>query len=332
MQRHFQLANSSMNPINFTVAIRTFNGADRLPLILDQLRSQINVSQIQWEVVIVDNNSRDRTAEIIRHYQDHWLDSCELRYIFEPQQGAAIARKRAILESRGDLIGFLDDDNIPASDWVAAAYTFGQTHPNAGAFGSRIVPEYEVEPPPHFERIAHYMPTMQRHQSFQYDSYKKGLPVGAGLVIRRQVWLDHAMQAQIIQGPVGQGFALKGEETEALSHLQQTTWEIWYNAEMSIVHRIPKHRLEADYLLNFLKVIGLSQHRFRMLRFQPWQRPLVFPLLLLNDLRKIGLHLLEHRTAVFTDVVAACELQFFIGRLLSPFYIWRMLLAKRMYG
>ncbi|MBW4418383.1 MAG: hormogonium polysaccharide biosynthesis glycosyltransferase HpsE [Myxacorys californica WJT36-NPBG1] len=318
----------SSDQLDITIVIRSYNAASKLPAILEQLRLQTDTKELHWEIVVVDNNSTDNTAEVVKHYQSEWNQSCELRYIFEPQQGAAIARRRAIEAAKGALIGFLDDDNIPTLTWVAAAYTFGQQHPNAGAYGSQILPKYEVEPPQNFHRIAHYLPTMERKDSFRYDSYKRGLPVGAGLVIRRQVWLDHVSSKQIVQGPVKNGFALKGEETEALSHIKLAGWEIWYNPSMTIVHQIPEWRLERSYLLNFFRTIGLSQHRFRMLRFRPWQRPLMFPFLLFNDLRKISLYFLKNRRVLSVDLVAACEMEFFVGRLFSPFYIWKTLLVN----
>jgi glycosyltransferase involved in cell wall biosynthesis len=314
----------------FTAAIRTYNGADRLPLLLDRLRGQIAVEGLDWEVVIVDNNSTDDTAQVLQAYQNTWPAALPLRCFFEPQQGAAIARKRAIQEARGSLIGFLDDDNVPADNWVAAAVAFGQAHPQAGAYGSRILPVYATPPPPNFDRIAHYLPTMVRKTSFRYDAYTQGLPVGAGLVIRKQSWLDNVPSELVIQGPIGKGFGLKGEETEGLSHLKASGWELWYNADMVIQHYIPQWRLEDAYLLNFYRTIGRSQHRFRMLRHQPWQRPLVFPLLLSNDCRKILLHYLSHRQTTGLDIVAACELQFLWGRLLSPFHVWHYLRAKRL--
>lgn len=319
----------SVNPsVDVTVAIRIYNGAARLPFLLEQLRLQTQTETIHWEVVIVDNNSTDKTPEIVRQYQQNWLPQCPFYYVLERQQGAAIARRRAIREANGSIIAFLDDDNIPALDWVANVYAFAQAHPDAGAYGSRILPEYEVEPPKNFQRISHYLPTMERKVAFRYDSYRKGLPVGAGLVIRKQVWLDHVVD-QIVQGPVGAGFSLKGEETEALSYIKQSSWEIWYNPEMTIVHKIPKWRLEKDYLINFFRVIGLSQHRFRMLRFQPWQRPFIFPLLMMNDIYKIALHFIKYRVVLTTDIVAACEMEFLLGRLFSPFYIWRSLYSQR---
>ena len=42
--------------LNFSVAIRTYNGEKRLPLLLEKLRSQIKTENISWEIVIVDNS------------------------------------------------------------------------------------------------------------------------------------------------------------------------------------------------------------------------------------------------------------------------------------
>ncbi|HBE17134.1 MAG TPA: hypothetical protein DEG17_08115 [Cyanobacteria bacterium UBA11149] len=51
--------------VDFTVAIRTYNGEKRLPEVLDKLKTQIAVDDISWEIVIIDNNSIDGKAKII---------------------------------------------------------------------------------------------------------------------------------------------------------------------------------------------------------------------------------------------------------------------------
>ena len=51
--------------LNFSVAIRTYNGEKYLPLLLEKLRSQVNTENISWEIVIVDNNSTDNTLSLI---------------------------------------------------------------------------------------------------------------------------------------------------------------------------------------------------------------------------------------------------------------------------
>ena len=115
--------------LNFSVAIRTYNGEKYLPLLLEKLRSQVNTENISWEIVIVDNNSTDNTTRIIQEYQLDWPESYPIHYFFEPQQGACYARQRAMKEAKGSLVGFLNDDNLPSPDWVASAYVFGQSHP-----------------------------------------------------------------------------------------------------------------------------------------------------------------------------------------------------------
>jgi len=108
-------------PTQFTVAIRTFNGAERLPTVLKKLQEQQGTEKIEWEVLIIDNNSQDATAKIIADHQRKWSLPVPFRYVFEPRQGAAFARDRCIAEANSELIGFLDDDNWPGPDWVARA-------------------------------------------------------------------------------------------------------------------------------------------------------------------------------------------------------------------
>ena len=98
----------------FTVAVPTYNGAQRLPQVLDALRCQ--VGDLTWEAVVVDNNSQDDTAAVVRQAQQNWPSNSSLRYCFESTQGLAFARSRAIAVATAPLVGFLDDDVVPARD------------------------------------------------------------------------------------------------------------------------------------------------------------------------------------------------------------------------
>ena len=314
--------------IDFTVAIPTYNGAKRLPALLEKLRSQTTIGLLCWEVIVVDNNSSDRTAEVVRQYQQQWLSTVNLRYCFEPEQGLAFARQRAITEAKGEFVGFLDDDNRPTPEWVVAAYEFSKTHPQVGAYGSRIVGEFEVSPPNHFERIAPLLALTDRGaEARYYEPHKKLLPPGAGLVVRRQAWLQHVPSRLVLIGRV-RGQMLASEEFEALLYLQNAGWQIWYNPEMVIYHCIPSQRLEKDYLMGLCRGIGLSRYRTRMLSFPAWQQPLALVAYILNDIRKIIRHLLRYNIAIKTDLVAACELELYWSCLRSPFFFWRSSLRQ----
>jgi GT2 family glycosyltransferase len=50
--------------MDFTVAICTFNGAKRLPNVLDRLQEQVSTDFL-WEIILIDNASTDDTATII---------------------------------------------------------------------------------------------------------------------------------------------------------------------------------------------------------------------------------------------------------------------------
>jgi glycosyltransferase involved in cell wall biosynthesis len=309
--------------LDFTIAIPTYNGESRLPELLDRLRNQINTDSFTWEIIVIDNNSKDNTAKVVQNYQVSWQHPYQLKYYCETQQGAAFARKRAVAEAKGKLIGFLDDDNYPQPNWVAQAYNFAEKYPQAGAVASQIHPSWEVEPPANFKRIEPFLAITERgNLPLLYEPSKKMLPPSAGLVIRKQAWLESMPEKPILTGRVS-GNTLTGEDTEMLSYIQKAGWEIWYNPEMEIHHQIPNWRVQKEYLIPFFRGIGLSRYVTRMVNIKPWARPFACFAYIINDLRKILLHLIKYRGQVKTELVAACEMQLFVSSLMSPFYLWK---------
>lgn len=307
---------------DFTVAIPTYNGEHRLPDVLERLRSQqIHRALFLWEVIVIDNNSQDGTAAIVEAFQANF--PCPLRYCLEQQQGAAHARKAAIQAAQSELVGFLDDDNLPDADWIMAAYEFAQTHPTAGAVASRIRGEFEVEPPSNLAPLLPFLAITERGtKALRYNNWKKMLPPAAGLVVRKSVWLAHVPQYTILSGRIN-GCMLTGEDTEVLAYIRQSNWDIWYNPAMKIAHKIPAWRLERAYLIPFIRGIGLSRSVTRMVGVQRWKRSFLLLGYMMNDLRKVIFHVLKYRDRVNTDLVAACELELFVNSLISPVYLWR---------
>jgi glycosyltransferase involved in cell wall biosynthesis len=316
--------------MDLTVAIPTYNGAARLPLILERLRSQNNSESIAWEIIIVDNNSTDDTAAVVQQYQANWPDSYPLKYYFEAEQGAAFARQRAIQEAQGDLVGFLDDDNLPTPQWLSAAYEFAQTHPQAGAYGGQIHGEYEVEPPANFEQIQAFLAIRQRGpEPNLYEPERISLPPAASLVVRRQAWLQHVPARPTLSGKV-RGCMVQGDDYEPLLHLYKAGWEIWYNPAMQTYHQIPHWRLEKPYLTKLARGCGLATCQLRLINTADDQKLWIMTRTFLGNSRRVVLHLLKYRQQVKTDLIAACELEFFLGSLMSPFYYLRRQVIERL--
>ncbi|MEL6137383.1 MAG: hormogonium polysaccharide biosynthesis glycosyltransferase HpsE [Cyanobacteria bacterium J06628_6] len=307
--------------MNISIIICTYNGASRLPAVLDRLALQIVSSEISWEIVIVDNNSCDRTPSIIHSYRQRPLFSERLRYRHEPRQGIAYARRCGVNAATGELLAFLDDDNLPQANWLQAVYDFGQQHPYAGAYGGQIIGLYEVEPPQNFTRIACFLAIIDRGaRPFRYDRLKRWLfPAGAGIVIRRAAWRSVPSQPALT-GVAGSNLNAKGEDIEMLSHIRKQGWQIWHSPTLQIEHVIGRDRVSAPYLLKLFRGVGLSRYRTRSLQFRRWQLPGVVLAYGVKDLAKLCFYYMSHRRTLRSDLVAQCEITLLYNSLISPLF------------
>jgi glycosyltransferase involved in cell wall biosynthesis len=275
--------------MDITVAICTYNGAERVPEVLDHLRAQDHLEDVRWEVIVVDNNSTDGTGDVVRRYREKtWSRSAPLKVVTETQQGVAFARQRAVDEANGEWVAFLDDDNLPTSDWVAEAVSFAQEHPNAGAFGGQLIGKFEEEPPPSFGLVKGFFALNEREETFRYSRNGRGqFAPGAGLVINREAWQRDVSGEVSTTGASGESRGDPGEDVEAQWFLHEAGWEVWHNADMKAKHKIPADRLREEYLDAFFEGQGRGRHHLRMVRFEPWQRPFMAAAFWLEDLRKL---------------------------------------------
>lgn len=302
--------------VDFTVAICTYNGEKRILDVLEKLRSQVGTDEISWEILIIDNNSTDNTAQVIQEQISNWNEPYPLKYCFEAEQGLAFARRCAIRDAKSDLIGFLDDDNLPHPNWVLEAYTFGQTHPDAGAYGGQIHGQFEVEPPPGFERIARFFAIIEGNKTYCYNekyptTKKRMFPPGAGIVIRKQAWLKSIPEKPLLPQT--------NEDLEMLNYIWQKGWTLWFNSQMELDHLIPKSRFEKEYLIKFFRQNGLCRYYFRMLNYQPWQRPVMSILYMINDVIKAVKFYAKNQQQLKTDVVTMGEMELLLSLSTSPF-------------
>lgn len=306
---------------SITVAIPTYNGAQRLPKVLEALSHQRHTEGIAWDIVVVDNNSSDTTRQVVEAHQKEWQNPDLLSYCFEPKQGLAFARERAINIAKGSYVAFLDDDNIPATDWIKAIHMFSQKHPNAGAFSGQIHGEYEVNPPEGFHKIAAFLGIREHGlEPFCFDPDNLQLPPGAGLVVCKQAWHDAVPHQTKLKGRLGKSL-IGGEDYEVLLHLHRAGWEIWYNPQMHINHCIPQHRLEREYLLGLARGVGLATCQLRMINASPIEKPVILVRTILGNARRIIQHQRKYGKQIKHELVPAFEVEFYRGSMMSPL-VW----------
>lgn len=305
--------------IDITVVIPTYNGAERLPKVLEKLRSQRHTDAIAWDILVVDNNSSDQTQTVLQKQQSGWDQAIALRSCFEERQGLAYARQRGMQASEGEWVAFVDDDNWPEDDWIAAVWAFTQDNPRLGAFGGQIHADFEMEPPSGFKKIQAFLAIRELGPDpFRFEPEQLRLPPGAGLVVRRQACCESVPMVPVLPGRVGP-WGVAGEDYEILLHLHKNGWEIWYNPAMHLTHHIPQTRLERDYLLALAWGNGLATCSLRLITADGWQQPIVILKTVLGNLRRIVQQLLQSRKNSQPDLIAAVEIAFYLGSLMSPF-------------
>ena len=311
--------------IDFTVAICTFNGADRLPEVLDHLLRQHVPAGVQWEVLVVDNNSQDQTAAVVADYVQRWRSDSQLRYVFEPKQPTAYARNRAIQEAASDLVGFMDDDCLPAENWLAEAVQFGKTHPQAGAYGGRTYVKSNEPLPPDYYQIKFLLAIEDRGDTtFRYTTPGM-VPGGPCFVVRKQAWQEAVPQNRRLRGKdTIRGIVVSNaEDIEIVVYIQSSRWEVWHNPAMEVWHQIQPSRFGREHMLNLARSAGLSAHACRIAKLPPWKRPLMpllLPIYLLVSAYRVVEYYLNYRSEFPISLGRACWFQYKVGVFLSPFF------------
>ena len=93
--------------ILLSVIICTYNRSGFLKLVLDSLTRQ-TVSKNDYEIIIVDDGSADDTRGVVQNFKP----LLPLTYFYQKNAGLAAAKNHGIFASRGEIVLFLDDDDI----------------------------------------------------------------------------------------------------------------------------------------------------------------------------------------------------------------------------
>src|ERR1700690_1899161 len=121
-----------MATLSISVIVCTYNPrSEYLCRLLEALDRQ-TLSKDRWELLLVDNASKDR-LELSWNLSWHR----QARHVRAEDIGLTQARLRGISESRGALLIFFDDDNVPQPNFLEQALLVQADHPFLGVFGDR---------------------------------------------------------------------------------------------------------------------------------------------------------------------------------------------------
>src|ERR1700757_4351034 len=105
-----------MSTRNISVIVCTYNRCDELALTLESLANSLLPPPTVWEIIVVDNNSNDKTKEAVELFVRRFPG--RFRYLCEARQGKSYALNAGIRDARGEILVFTDDDVVVEATWL----------------------------------------------------------------------------------------------------------------------------------------------------------------------------------------------------------------------
>jgi glycosyltransferase involved in cell wall biosynthesis len=243
-----------------SVVIVTLNGKQRLWQTLEHLASQKHID-FDWEVLLIDNNSSDGSAEFAQEFWNNEDRNCSLRVFQEKKSGTMYARNAGFEQAKYRYVLFCDDDNSLSSNYVKTAFDYICTNPRIAAVGGKGIPQFEagIDIPDWVKPQLRFLGCGPQGDSTGDITQKKGCIYTAGAILDR-LWIQKLYNSGFQPKLKGRDDSslVAGEDTELTYALIATGGQLHYCEDMTFQHMIPAKRLTLDYFKRLYKAMGYS--------------------------------------------------------------------------
>jgi hypothetical protein len=236
---------------------------------LEALRQQ-SLPLSDWEFLLIDNRSEVPLADSL---DLSWQGSAQV--IREEKLGLTPARLRGIQESRGDLLVFVDDDNVLDLNFLEEVQRIAKERPFLGSWSGQCRAEFEETPP---EWTRRYWGNLVIRE-FEEDRWSNlprlanTMPCGAGLCVRREVAKHyfnlHATGRRGFQFDRTGDSLVSGGDNDLAASACDLGLGVGIICSLKIVHLISPERLSARYLERLAEGIHFSSALLDHLRGLP---------------------------------------------------------------
>jgi glycosyltransferase involved in cell wall biosynthesis len=232
-----------------TVILCTYNRSDSLAKALESLAASVVPESVDWEVLVVDNNSTDRTREVAERFcRQHFG---RFQYLFEPKQGLSQARNTGVREARGEIIAFVDDDVKVEPTWLDNLTSPLHDGDWAGS-GGRILPARGFVPPRWLALDGPRNLGMTLCAQFDLGDLPaelKDAPFGTNMAFRKEV-LDRFGKFRTDLGRFSNNL-MGNEDTEFGRRVMAGGARLRYVPSAVVYHEVQESRVRKQYFLRW---------------------------------------------------------------------------------
>jgi glycosyltransferase involved in cell wall biosynthesis len=210
-----------------------------------------------YEIIVVDNASSDRTKEVVQPRLDNPL----VKYVYEPELGLSVARNRGAKETEALILAYLDDDAEASSQWlriIAQAYRDNEKLAIAGGKVTLILPEGINSLPKWLsEDMAGALGSYDLGTKILYLDNPNLTPRGLNYSLRRS-FLEEIGGFDPNLGRVGKNL-LSNEELLMTELALEKGWQVAYLPEALAAHNVSPERLQPQWFINRSWWQGVSE-------------------------------------------------------------------------
>lgn len=228
--------------MDVSVIVCTYNRANSLRETLQALKAQHLPASCECEIIVVDNNSKDATRQVVAEMQHGWP---QLRYEFEGHQGLSHARNHGITVAQGEFLLFTDDDVLPEPDWIEETIIGLKKH-NAIACGGYVAPIWESPPPDWLtERFYGFLAIRNDRTDDHLITEAEQTPFGANMAFNKHVF-NQVGFFDTSRGRKGSNLA-SGEDGELFERIRSAGLKIVFLGKSRVHHKVESFRLTKQY-------------------------------------------------------------------------------------
>lgn len=218
------------------------------------------LSYDKWELLVIDNGS---VPPLVDRLELGWHPKATIYR--EDQLGVTLARVRGMKEADGELLIYVDDDNILARDFLERAVNLFAIRPDLGAVSGRLDAEYEEEPPEWFRGEYTSWLAIRPIEKSYWSNFldRRTEPCGAGLCFRRTVGRAYLEKVKCDGRPLllsrqGASLLSGGDDVFLAKTAIAEGYSIGLFADLRITHLIPAKRVKPRYLFSIYRHIVAS--------------------------------------------------------------------------
>lgn len=258
--------------MRFSIVIPTKNRISPLLSLIRSLQLQLYPTS-DFEIIIVNNDAKTDIAEQLK-YITHGIHS--IKIVAMKTSGPSYARNYGYSLARYEHVIFLDDDVIVSPNFLSAYALAWQQHPDAAIVGGRIIPDkniYGNTPEIRKKRRRLIKKYDWIYASVDYGNKSVRLAINdllcsAALCVNKKLMPRNKPLFNTLFGATHMGILTFSEDFELCNRIMLKGKEVWYAANVIVVHQFGQNRFTPMYIIkrhilagaeNFLMNISLTR-------------------------------------------------------------------------